>query len=133
MVNMAVRGTKILVAEDNPVNRELIRELLEFRGYEVIEAADGKQAWDLIVREAPALVLADIQMPNMSGFDLVDEIRHNATLSNLPVIALTAYAMGGDRDRAIQNGFNGYITKPIDSAVFFAEIQRCIGMNGQIQ
>jgi two-component system cell cycle response regulator DivK len=63
----------------------------------------------------------------MSGFDLIDEVRHNPSFSSLPVIALTAYAMGGDRERAVQNGFSGYITKPIDSATFFAEITRCLG------
>ena len=118
--------TRILVAEDNPINRELIRELLEFRGYVVIEAVNGKEAFEKVLQHAPALVLADIQMPIMSGFDLVDEIRHHPTFARLPVIALTAYAMGGDREKAMQNGFTGYIAKPIDSSRFFAEIERCL-------
>jgi two-component system cell cycle response regulator DivK len=116
----------ILVAEDNPVNRELIRELLELRGYSVIEASDGKEAFEKIHQHSPDLVLADIQMPEMSGFDLVDKVRSDKTFADLPVIALTAYAMWGDREKTERSGFSGYVSKPFNSATFFAEISRCL-------
>jgi CheY-like chemotaxis protein len=118
------RSKTIIVAEDNVLNRELIGELLEHHGYIVLEARDGQEAFDALSRCVPDLLLADIQMPVVDGFALVRMIREHATLRTLVVVALTAYAMDGDRENALERGFDGYITKPIDAVSFTIEIAR---------
>ena len=105
---------RILIAEDNPVNRELIREILSDCEYEVIEACDGQEALEKIEEVTPDLVLLDIQMPVLDGYQVVRRIRDNPQSAALRVIALTAYAMRGDRDRALAAGFDDYVSKPID-------------------
>jgi two-component system, cell cycle response regulator DivK len=106
--------SKILVAEDNLPNRELIREILEACGYEVIEAGDGQQALDKLEENLPDLVLLDIQMPVLDGYAVVRKLRQTPRLANLKVLALTAYAMQGDREKVLEAGFDGYLTKPVD-------------------
>jgi len=113
---------KILIAEDNPVNRELVREILADCNYEIIEACDGQQALDRIAEVTPDLVLLDIQMPVLDGYAVVRRIRDNPRSTKLRVIALTAYAMRGDRDRALAAGFDDYVTKPIDLATLTSKI-----------
>jgi two-component system cell cycle response regulator DivK len=103
----------IIVADDNPVSRELITEILEAQGYEIVQAADGGEALHKIRASTPDLVLLDIQMPVMDGFAVLEEIRRSPALADLRVVALTAFAMFGDREKAMQAGFNGYRTKPI--------------------
>ncbi|MGO9209381.1 MAG: response regulator [Terriglobales bacterium] len=115
---------KILIAEDNPVNRELVREILADRNYEIIEACDGQQALDRIAEVTPDLVLLDIQMPVLDGYAVVRRIRDNPRSTKLRVIALTAYAMRGDRDRALAAGFDDYVTKPIDLATLTSTIRQ---------
>jgi CheY-like chemotaxis protein len=105
---------KILVAEDNPANRELIREILEVEGYEVLEAVNGLEALEQIEERLPDLVLMDIQMPLIDGFETVSKLRKDARFAKLPVIALTAYAMSGDQEKALMAGFDGYLSKPMD-------------------
>jgi CheY-like chemotaxis protein len=105
---------KILVADDNMASRELIREVLELSGYEVMEAADGEAALERARAGVPDLVLVDIQMPRLDGYGVLREMRADARLSNVRVVALTAFAMQGDRDRAMEAGFDGYITKPVE-------------------
>jgi len=105
---------KILVAEDNPANRELIREILEVQGYEVLEAANGLEALEQIEEKLPDLVLMDIQMPLIDGLEAVSKLRTDERFGKLPVIALTAYAMSGDEDKALMAGFDGYLSKPMD-------------------
>jgi CheY-like chemotaxis protein len=116
----------IVVAEDNAVNRELIRELLECRGFAVIEASDGEEALQSIASCTPDLVLTDIHMPVLDGYGLVRRIRNDSALCALPVVALTAFAMEGDREKGLMHGFDGYVTKPVDSALLLGEIQRCL-------
>jgi CheY-like chemotaxis protein len=116
----------ILVAEDNVVNRELIREMLEAWGFRVVEALDGQQALLAIKTERPDLVLMDIQMPVRDGFSALREVRADPELENIPILALTAYAMRGDSERALSAGFNAYITKPIDMPLLRREIARCL-------
>ena len=115
---------KILVADDNPASRELIREVLEISGYDVIEAADGEDAVERARAGAPDLVLVDIQMPRLDGYGVLRELRADPRLSGLHVVALTAYAMQGDRDRALDAGFDGYITKPVESAALRQAIRK---------
>ena len=115
---------KILVADDNAASRELIREVLEMSGYEVVEAADGQDAVTRARENAPDLVLVDIQMPRLDGYGVLRELRADPRLSGLRVVALTAFAMQGDRERALDAGFDGYITKPVEIAALRQEIKR---------
>ncbi|PYX50728.1 MAG: response regulator, partial [Acidobacteria bacterium] len=93
--------SKILIAEDNPVNRELLRELLEIRGHTVAEACDGEEALRVIEQTQPDLVLLDIGMPLLDGFGVIRKIRENPRFASMPVVALTAYAMQGDREKIL--------------------------------
>jgi CheY-like chemotaxis protein len=118
--------TTILVAEDNPVNCELLRELLEARGYSVIEAPDGQEALRMIEQSHPDIVLLDIGMPVLDGFAVIRKIRENPSLATLPVLAITAYAMRGDRERVMNAGFDGYLSKPINPRDVSNEIERLL-------
>ena len=115
---------KILVAEDNPVGRELVREILEAEGYDVIEACDGREALEKILSTEPDLVLLDIQMPELDGFEVLRELRQHPRLLRRPIVALTAYAMDGDAERALAAGFDAYATKPIDVAKLSSQIRQ---------
>jgi len=117
---------KILVAEDNPVNRELLRELLERRGYAVLEAGDGQQALQMVEEAVPDMLLLDLGMPVLDGYATVHKIRENPRLANLPVLAVTAYAMRGDREKIMNSGFDGYLSKPINAALLQEEILRLV-------
>ena len=103
----------VLVAEDNAVNRELIRELLELRGSTVLEACDGQEALGIIERAQPDLLLLDIGMPVLDGFAVVRRIRENPRFAALPVLAVTAYAMQGDREKCLALGMDDYLSKPV--------------------
>lgn len=117
---------RILVAEDNAVNRELLRELLEARGYAVFEACDGQQALHMIEQSQPELLLMDIGMPVLDGFETIRRIRENPRLAQLPVVAVTAYAMRGDREKILKSGFDGYLSKPLSPASLTAELDRLL-------
>jgi CheY-like chemotaxis protein len=121
---------KILIAEDNAVNRELLRELLEMRGYVVIEACDGQEALRKIAETQPDILLLDLGMPVLDGFGTVCKIRENPNLSALPVLAVTAYAMRGDREKILNSGFNGYLSKPINPSALDQELERLLNKDG---
>jgi CheY-like chemotaxis protein len=114
----------ILIAEDYCANRELIREMLEAGGYCVIQASNGQEAFEKMSSTKPDLVLADIQMPVLDGYGLVHKIRDDSSLCDLQVVALTAYAMDGDREKVLSAGFDGYITKPLDMKTLYREVSR---------
>jgi CheY-like chemotaxis protein len=118
--------TKVLVAEDNPVNRELLRELLENRGYSVIEACNGQEALDMVEQSQPDLLLLDIGMPVLDGFTVIRRIRQNPSLATLPVLAVTAYAMRDDRNNVLNAGFDGYLSKPINARELANELERLL-------
>src|SRR5580700_161956 len=118
--------TTILVAEDNPVNCELLRELLEARGYSVIEAPDGQEALRMIEQSHPDIVLLDIGMPVLDGFAVIRKIRENPSLATLPVLAITAYAMRGDQEKILNSGFDGYLSKPLNPLSLTAELDRLL-------
>jgi two-component system cell cycle response regulator DivK len=118
--------TKVLVAEDNPVNRELLRELLENRGYSVSEACNGQEALDMVQQGQPDLLLLDIGMPVLDGFAVMRRLRENPKLATLPVLAVTAYAMRDDRDNVLNAGFDGYISKPINARDLTNELERLL-------
>ena len=109
---------KILVVEDNEQNRILMRQILTYHGYEVLEAADGLTGLEMARAHMPALILLDIQMPVMNGFMVIRELRNNPELRKIKVIAVTSFAMKGDREKALQAGFDEYVTKPIDTRKF---------------
>jgi two-component system cell cycle response regulator len=107
---------RILVAEDNPANRELMGEVLSGRGYEVIEATNGEEALQKIAETNPDLVLLDIQLPVLDGFGVLLKLRQDPRFVKLRVVAVTANAMKEDREKGMSAGFDAYISKPIDVA-----------------
>jgi CheY-like chemotaxis protein len=109
---------KILVVEDNEQNRILMRQILTYHGYDVLEATDGLTGLEMARAHMPALILLDIQMPVMNGFMVIRELRNNPELRKIKVIAVTSFAMKGDREKALQAGFDEYVTKPIDTRKF---------------
>ena len=113
---------EILIIEDNPLNMELARDLLEARGYEVREAATAQEGIDAIQDRRPDLVLMDVQLPGMDGLTATRILRKDRNLSNLIIVALTAHAMKGDEQKVLEAGCNGYISKPIDTRQFPAQI-----------
>ena len=120
----------ILIAEDNAVNRELLRELLEAREYKVEEACNGQEALDMIPALKPDLLLLDLSMPVLDGFATLKKIRETLEMASLTVVAVTAYAMRGDQEKAMQAGFDGYLSKPIDSSLLDRELERIWNMTG---
>jgi CheY-like chemotaxis protein len=117
---------RILIADDKPNGRELVRTILENDGYEVFEAADGQQAVERARQLHPDLVILDLHMPILDGFGAVEALRKEAEFNRTPVMALTASAMMGDRERALGAGFTGYCTKPIRLSALRAEVQRLL-------
>ena len=118
--------SRILVAEDNVVNRELLRELLEMRGHSVVEARDGLEALRMIEQSQPDLLLLDIGMPALDGYGVVRKIRENPGSAALRVLAVTAYAMQWDREKILTAGFDGYLSKPINPQFLMQEIERLV-------
>lgn len=116
----------ILVVEDNEQNLELVEFLLDEAGIKVWKARDAEEARALLAAGPPDLVLMDMQLPGTDGLSLVEEIRRNPATSALPIIALTAHAMRGDRERFIAGGCDGYIAKPINVASFVDEVQTAL-------
>jgi PAS domain S-box-containing protein len=116
----------ILVADDNPASRQLIRDTLEPSGFVVVEAGDGREALEKLEQTALDLVLLDIQMPVLDGYGALAEIRANPRWKKLPVVAVTAFAMHGDREKALDAGFDSYVSKPVRVAELRAEIDRLL-------
>ena len=117
---------KILVAEDNPASSELIIEVLSGRGYEIIEACDGRQALQKIEETEPDLVLLDIQLPILDGFAVLSQLRQNPRFANLCVVAVTANVMKEDREKGLRAGFDAYIGKPIDAAALRLQVDQLL-------
>lgn len=114
----------ILYVEDNPDNRMLVRRLLTAFGYEVVEAENATRAMEILKSMRPALILMDINMPDVDGYTLTNQIKSDPELFNIPVIAITANVMKGDRERTLDAGCDGYIEKPIDVDRFIEQIER---------
>jgi CheY-like chemotaxis protein len=106
---------KVLVIEDNDRNRKLVKILLEANKYEVIEAKTGEEALTCLQNDKPDLILLDIQLPNMDGLTLTRILRSNQKTKDIPIVAVTAYAMKGDKERVLDAGCDAYISKPIDT------------------
>lgn len=109
---------RILIVEDNAMNRRVAQFILKSQGYTVYEARDGQEGLDLIKEHSPDLILMDLQLPGLDGFTIARLIKQNPVTKKIPVVALTAYAMRGDAERALEAGCDGYITKPIDPDKF---------------
>jgi len=121
-------GRDVLIVEDNRQNLELVQFLLEEAGHRVRSAADARSARAELERSVPDLVLMDMQLPGTDGLELVAELRGDPRFRHLPIVALTAHALRGDRERFLAGGCDGYIPKPIDVTTFAAEVREL--MNG---
>lgn len=117
---------QILIVDDKATSRELLRTILERQGFTVTEAADGEEALQQARAEIPDLILLDLQMPVRNGYEVLSELRQDPRFASLPIIALTASAMQGDRERALAAGFTAYLTKPVTLAHLREEIQRLL-------
>jgi len=121
-----MKSKTILVIEDNELNMKLVRSLLNFGNYEVLEAVDAETGMQLIRKHRPDLVLMDVQLPGMDGLKATRIIKGDLALKDIPVVALTSYAMQGDEEKATEAGCTGYITKPLDTKVFLEIIDQFI-------
>jgi two-component system, cell cycle response regulator DivK len=117
---------RILVADDKASSRELARTILENLGYEVREAEDGIKALEAVRNSLPDLVLLDLQMPGLTGHEVLARLRNDERFTKLPVVALTASAMTGDREKALAAGFTSYLAKPVTLSMLRAEISRLL-------
>jgi two-component system, cell cycle response regulator DivK len=114
---------RILVVEDQEDNRKIIRDLLSASGYQSVEATTGDQGLALAERERPDLILMDIQLPGMDGYEVTRRIKANPDLAHIPIIAVTSYALSGDDQKAYASGCNGYVTKPFSPRQLLAKIK----------
>jgi two-component system cell cycle response regulator DivK len=105
---------QVLIVEDNGKNMKLVRDVLQATGYRTLEATTGEEAVELARSQAPALVLMDVQLPGIDGVEALERMRENERTASIPVLALTAQAMSGDRERFLEAGFDGYLAKPVD-------------------
>ena len=116
----------VLIVDDNQASRDLIRAILKPVRCNVIEASQGQQALELIQQERPDLVLLDVDMPGLDGITVVKRIRENTSLTGLPVVAVTAFAMESDRERCMAAGFTAYLTKPVRAALLRQQVQQLL-------
>ena len=117
-------AARILVIEDNRPSRELFTYLLQAFGHAPLEARDGLEGLETIRRERPDLVVCDLQMPRLDGYQLASLVKADEALRATPLVAVTALALVGDREHALSAGFDGYISKPIDPVTFVSQIER---------
>ncbi len=120
---------RILIIEDNPANLELMSYLLKAFGHVLLTAQDGRTGLEIVRRERPDLIVCDIQMPGMDGHAVAREIKADPELRVIPLVAVTAFAMVGDRDKVLASGFDGYISKPIDPEAFVAQVETFLRPN----
>ncbi len=118
---------KILIVDDNEQNRKLFRFILQNSGYEIIESENAEDGLKLAKENHPGLILMDIQMPVIDGTEALRILRSGQETKDIPVIALTSYAMRGDREKFLEQGFNGYISKPINVKEFMNTIKSVLG------
>lgn len=115
---------KVLVIEDNDQNMYLTTFMLERHGHQVIQARDGQRGIDAAVQSLPDLILLDIQLPEMDGYAVAAALKSDPRVAAIPIVAVTSYAMAGDRERILAAGCNGYIEKPINPDTFLTQIER---------
>jgi two-component system cell cycle response regulator DivK len=117
-------GERILVVEDNELNMKLFRDVLVAKGFRALEATTGGEAVDLAVEQTPDLVLMDIQLPDADGVDVLHRLRTDDRTAAIPVLAVTAQAMQGDRERFLAAGFDGYVSKPLHVGELIDTVRR---------
>jgi two-component system cell cycle response regulator len=115
---------RVLVIEDHPANRDLMVYLLTAFGHSALAAANGLHGLEAARRQAPDLIVCDLQLPDIDGYQVIQQVRADPVLRATPVVAVTAYAMLGDREGALAAGFDGYITKPIEPEIFVGQLER---------
>ena len=118
---------KVLLVEDNEMNRDMLSRRLKRRGFEVAVAVDGQQALDVVERTAPALVLLDMDLPVIDGWEVARRLKAGPSTAGIPIIALTAHAMVGDRDKAIEAGCDDYDTKPVELPRLLGKMEKLLG------
>lgn len=123
---------KILIVEDDVKNRKLFRDVLSANGYETVEAMDGKTGVELARSHKPDLIIMDVQMPGMDGIEAVGILKKDPGTAEIPTIALTAFAMDGDKDRLLEAGFDGYLSKPINVKGFLHAVENYLNLAGDI-
>jgi len=116
-------AARILIAEDHPASMELMRYLLEANGYRTLTAVNGEVAVAVARRERPDLIVCDLQMPNLNGYEVLEALKLDADLQRVPVIAVTAFSMLGDREKVLTAGFDGYFSKPIEPETFITQME----------
>lgn len=123
---------KILVVEDNPVNRRLIVDILRHFGYELVAADNGEEGLKMAMEQRPDLILLDLQMPVMNGFDTLKLLRNAPETKGIKVIAVTSYAMAGDREKVLAAGFDEYISKPLNTRELPGIVKKMLGEHSGI-
>lgn len=119
-------GNTILVVEDNELNMKLFHDLLEVQGYNILQTGDGDEAYQLALKHRPNLILMDIQLPEKSGLEVTREIKAEPTLRDIPIIAVTAFAMKDDEERIRAAGCDDYLAKPISVTAFLEKVKRVL-------
>ena len=117
-------GEQVLVVEDNEKNMKLVRDVLQATGYRTLETTRAEEAIELALSQAPALVLMDVQLPGIDGVEALARLRCDERTAAIPVLALTAQAMHGDRERFLDAGFDGYLSKPVDVTELIAAVRK---------
>jgi len=125
-----VSGPQVLVVEDNEKNMKLFRDVLQASGYRPLEATNAERALEVAVAHEPSLVLMDIQLPGIDGVAALGRLRADERTASIPVVALTAQAMQGDRERFLDAGFDGYISKPVNVLEFVETVKEHCGREG---
>jgi len=120
-------SARILIIEDHPANMELMAYLFNAFGHVPLAAFDGEAGIEAALRELPDLIVCDINLPKMDGYDVVHKLKGNPALQQIPVIAVTALAMVGDREKLLDAGFDGYVGKPIEPETFVTQIDKFLG------
>ncbi len=117
-------GNNVMVVEDNEKNRKLMRVILKAKGYNVVEAATGEEALGILKNQKPDIILMDIQLPGIDGITLIKQIKTDAATKDIPILAVTAYAMKGDEQKIMAAGSDGYLSKPINTQELPAIIEK---------
>jgi two-component system, cell cycle response regulator DivK len=119
-----MNATRVLVVEDNERNLKLVRDVLQYAGYDIIEASTGEEGVELAQSLSPDVILMDLQLPDIDGMEALRRIRKSPATADVPVIAVTAFAMRNDRARAFDAGFDGYLEKPLSVRELPAQVQQ---------
>jgi two-component system, cell cycle response regulator DivK len=130
VIRLAAKGeamTKVLLVEDNEMNRDMLSRRLTRRGFQVVSAVDGQQGVDLARSENPDVILMDMSLPVMDGWEATRRVKSDDAIRNVPVIGLTSHAMSGDREKAIEAGCDDYDTKPVELDRLVGKIERLVG------